>query len=36
MKVADGVDQTRAQDYYADSGDPHVEEELDPEAPAHA
>lgn len=36
MKVDEGVDQTRPQDYHADSGDPGVEEELDPEAPAHA
>jgi SSS family solute:Na+ symporter len=36
MKVAEGVDQTRAQDYYADAGDPGVEEELAPETPAHA
>ncbi len=36
LKVDPGVDQTRAQDYYADLGDPGVEEELDPEARAHA
>ena len=36
MKVDEGVDQTRPQDYHADAGDPGVEEELDPEAPAHA
>jgi solute:Na+ symporter, SSS family len=36
MKLAEGVDQTRAQDYYADAGDPGVESELDPESPAHA
>lgn len=36
MGLAEGVDQTRAQDYHADAGDPGVESELDPEAPAHA
>lgn len=36
MKVDEGVDQTTAQDYHADAGDPGVERELDPEAPAHA
>jgi SSS family solute:Na+ symporter len=36
MKVDEGVDRTRPQDYHADSGDPGVEEELDPTAPAHA
>ena len=36
MKVDEGVDQTRAQDYHVDAGDPGVEAELDPEAPAHA
>jgi SSS family solute:Na+ symporter len=36
MKVADGVDQTRDQDYHADLGDAGVERELHPEAPAHA
>ena len=36
LKVDEGVDQTRPQDYHADAGDPGVEEELDPEAPAHA
>jgi SSS family solute:Na+ symporter len=36
MKVDEGVDQTRAQDYHADAGDPGVEDELHPEAPAHA
>ena len=34
--VAEGVDQTRPQDYHADSGDPGVEEELSPEVTAHA
>ncbi|MCB8957778.1 MAG: sodium:solute symporter [Nocardioides sp.] len=36
MNVAEGVDQTRPQDYHADLGDPGVEARLDPEAPAHA
>jgi solute:Na+ symporter, SSS family len=36
MKVAEGIDRTRPQDYHADSGDPGVVEELDPGAPAHA
>ncbi|GAA1777827.1 sodium:solute symporter family protein [Nocardioides hankookensis] len=36
MKVDEGVDQTRPQDFHADAGDPGVEEELHPEAPAHA
>jgi len=36
LKVDEGVDQTRPQDYHADAGDPGVEEELDPEAAAHA
>ncbi len=36
MKVDEGIDRTRPQDYHADAGDPGVEEELDPEAPAHA
>src|SRR4051812_30503359 len=36
MKVAEGVDQTRAQDYHADAGDPGVEAELAAETPAHA
>ncbi len=36
MKIDEGVDQTRAQDYHADDGDPGVQAELDPEAPAHA
>src|SRR6478752_1786518 len=36
MKVDEGVDQTRPQDFHADAGDPGVEEELDPGAPVHA
>ena len=36
MNVDEGIDQTRAQDYHADTGDPGVENELDPGAPAHA
>ncbi|GAA4748800.1 sodium:solute symporter family protein [Nocardioides endophyticus] len=36
MKVDEGVDRTRPQDYHADAGDPGVVEEVDPEAPAHA
>jgi len=36
MKVDEGVDRTRPQDYHADAGDPGVEEELDPGAPVHA
>jgi solute:Na+ symporter, SSS family len=36
LKVDEGVDQTRPQDFHADAGDPGVEEELSPEAPAHA
>ena len=36
MKVDEGVDQTRPDDYHADVGDEGVEEELDPDAPAHA
>ncbi|WP_028643808.1 monocarboxylate uptake permease MctP [Nocardioides sp. URHA0020] len=36
MKVDEGVDRTRPQDYHADAGDPGVEPELDPEVPAHA
>jgi SSS family solute:Na+ symporter len=36
MKVDEGVDQTRPQDYHADAGDPGVADELDPKAPAHA
>ncbi|MBZ5738101.1 monocarboxylate uptake permease MctP [Nocardioides mangrovi] len=36
MKVDEGVDQTRPQDFHADLGDPGVEEELDAETPAHA
>jgi solute:Na+ symporter, SSS family len=36
MNVDPGVDRTRAQDYYADAGDPGVEEELHPEAAPHA
>ncbi|MBA2954971.1 sodium:solute symporter [Nocardioides sp. MAH-18] len=35
MNLNEGVDQTRAQDYHVDAGDPGVEAELDPEAPAH-
>ncbi len=30
LGVAEGVDQTRAQDYHADVGDPGVEAELEP------
>ncbi|MDF1604381.1 sodium:solute symporter [Nocardioides sp. YIM 152315] len=30
MHLAEGVDQTRGQDYYADAGDPGVEDELEP------
>jgi len=36
MNVAEGVDQTRPQDYHADLGDPDVEARLDPESPVHA
>ena len=36
MQLAEGVDQTRPQDYHADAGDPGVEEELVPEAAVHA
>ena len=36
MKVDEGIDQTRPQDYHADTGDPGVEEELHPETPIHA
>jgi SSS family solute:Na+ symporter len=36
MKLAEGVDQTRPQDYHADAGDTGVEEEIHPEAPSHA
>jgi SSS family solute:Na+ symporter len=36
LKVDEGVDRTRSQDYYADAGDPGVAEELDPEAPIRA
>jgi solute:Na+ symporter, SSS family len=36
LKVDEGVDQTRPQDYHADAGDPGVEEELNPHASAHA
>jgi len=36
MKVDEGVDQTRPQDYHADAGDPGVEDELSPETPIHA
>jgi SSS family solute:Na+ symporter len=35
MKVDEGVDGTRPQDYHADAGDPGVADELDPNAPAH-
>jgi SSS family solute:Na+ symporter len=35
-KVDPGVDQTRWDDYLADSGDEGVEAEIDPHAPAHA
>ena len=35
MGVDEGVDQTRPQDFHADSGDPGVEEELDPNEPVH-
>jgi SSS family solute:Na+ symporter len=36
LKVDEGVDQTRPQDYHVDSGDPGVEAEIDPHAPIHA
>ena len=36
LKVDEGVDRTRPQDYHADAGDPGVEEELDPATAAHA
>lgn len=36
LKVDEGVDQTRPQDYHADAGDAGVERELHPDAPAHA
>jgi SSS family solute:Na+ symporter len=36
MKVDEGVDQTHMDDYTADVGDPGVEPEIDPHAPAHA
>ncbi|KQW47705.1 sodium:solute symporter [Nocardioides sp. Root1257] len=36
MKVDEGVDQTRPQDFHADAGDPGVEDELSPETPVHA
>ena len=36
MNVSAGVDQTHPDDYHADLGDEGVEEELNPEAPAHA
>ena len=37
LKVAEGVDQTKPEDYRADSGDEGVEEELDPlETTPHA
>ena len=36
VKVADGVDETRASDYTADIGDEDVEAEIDPQRPAHA
>ena len=36
MKVADGVDQTRPQDYHADAGDAGVEDELHPDERVHA
>jgi SSS family solute:Na+ symporter len=35
MKLDEGVDQTRGQDYHVDAGDPGVEDELDPTTPAH-
>lgn len=36
IRLAEGVDRTRAQDYYADAGDPGVEGELDPGERVHA
>ncbi|HEY3530216.1 MAG TPA: sodium:solute symporter [Nocardioides sp.] len=36
LKVADGVDETTADDYSADVGDVGVEPEIDPHRPAHA
>lgn len=36
LKVDEGVDQTRPQDYHADLGDPGVEAELEPHERAHA
>ncbi|GAW49807.1 MULTISPECIES: hypothetical protein [unclassified Nocardioides] len=36
LKVDEGVDQTRPQDYHVDAGDPGVEAEIDPHAPIHA
>src|SRR3954452_2872603 len=36
LKVDEGVDQTRPQDYHADVGDPDVDAELDERAPVHA
>ena len=36
MGIAEGVDQTRRDDYTADIGDAGVEEELDPHTPVHA
>jgi SSS family solute:Na+ symporter len=36
LKVDEGVDQTRPQDYHVDAGDPDVGAELDPHAPIHA
>ncbi len=35
LGVGEGTDQTQADDYIADLGDPRVEAELDPSAPAH-
>ena len=36
LKVDEGVDQTRPQDYHADQGDVGVEESREPGSPAHA
>ena len=36
LKIDEGVDQTRPQDYHADLGDPGVDAELDERSPAHA
>jgi SSS family solute:Na+ symporter len=36
MRLDEGVDQTRPQDYHADAGDPGVEAELEPHEPVRA